>query len=111
MGEVASKIDLRQCIYCGKSIRRGVRQCPYCREAQNEAPSSVTARVRSQGYQFRTGLLLILMATVAHYFVGGYSPLTLPYEVVFPLATYLIPLLFAAGIAMTLYGVFLRLRA
>ena len=107
----AASTNLRQCIYCGKTISRGVQQCPYCRETQNEVPSSVRAHEPSRGNQFRTGLLLMLMAAVAHYFAGGYSPLTLPDQVVFPLVTYLIPLLFIAGIAMTLYGVFQRMRA
>ena len=104
--------DMRQCIYCGKSIRRSMRQCPYCREAQSEVHSPSAGRPKAgSGGQFRSGLLLILMAAVIHYFAGGYSQMTLPVQISSAVTTYLVPLLFLSGLGVTLYGVLLRVRA
>jgi hypothetical protein len=104
--------ELRQCIYCGKTIRRGLAHCPHCREAQTEVSIPSASPQRSgRGGQFRTGLLLVLMGAVIEYFAGGYSPMTLPDQVRTPMTTYLVPLLFVSGFGVSLYGVFQRLRA
>jgi hypothetical protein len=114
MGDSASdrKPGLRQCIYCGKTIGRHLMQCPHCREAQTEArvPAASTRRAGS-GSQFRSGLLLVLLAAVIEYFAGGYSPMTMPDQVRLPMTTYAVPLLFLGGLSMGLYGVFLRIRS
>lgn len=104
--------EVQQCIHCGKLIRRQARQCPYCREAQAEhrLPVAAPRKVQTQGH-FRSGLLLILMSALVHYFVGGYSPLVLPSDISSPALTYLVPVLFLSGLAMSLWGVFLRVRA
>ena len=104
--------QVRQCIYCGKQIQRNLKQCPYCREAQSEVPSPASAPRRAgSGSQFRSGLLLMLMSAVIQYFAGGYSPMALPSQITSPPVTYLVPLLFLSGLGLTLYGVFLRVRA
>lgn len=102
----------QQCIHCGKQISRGLRQCPYCREAQAEyrPAQSSTAKGQTTSH-FRSGLLLMLLSAAIHYFAGGYSPLVLPGDISSPLLTYLAPLLFVGGLAMGLWGVFLRVRA
>ena len=103
---------MRQCVYCGKHIRRDLRQCPHCREAQSEVrgPSAAPTRAVSGG-QFRSGLLLMLMSAVVQYFAGGYSSMALPPQFSSPATTFFVPLLFVSGLGLTLYGVFLRVRA
>jgi hypothetical protein len=103
---------VQQCIHCGKLIRRQLRQCPYCREAQAEQrlPAAGPRKIQTQGH-FRSGLLLMLMAAVVHYFVGGYNPMLLPSDISSPVLTYLVPVLFVSGLAMSLWGFFLRVRA
>jgi hypothetical protein len=104
--------EFRQCIHCGKLIRRGLSQCPYCREAQTEV--NVTkmhaSSVGSAG-NFRTGLLLVLLAGVIQYFSGGYSPPQLPPEFTSPALTYAVPLLAVGGAALILYAVFTKIRS
>jgi hypothetical protein len=102
---------MQQCIHCGRPILRDLQQCPYCREAQaeNRPASATVSRTRTSGY-FRSGLLLMLLAAAARYF-GGYSPLVLPGDIGSPLLTYLAPALFLSGLAMSLWGFFLRVRA
>jgi hypothetical protein len=103
---------MRQCIYCGKRIRRNLTQCPYCREAQTEGSAPAAARHRAgRGGQFRSGLLLMLLAALIQYFAGGYSPMPLPIQISSPAITYLVPLLFLGGLALSLYGVFLRVTS
>jgi len=99
-------------MYCGKHMRRNLTQCPYCREAQSEvrAPAAAPQRVVSGG-QFRSGLLLMFMSAVIHYFAGGYSTMALPVQINSAVSTYLVPLLFLSGLALTLYNVYLRVRA
>ena len=108
-------MELQQCIHCGKHIRRHAKQCPYCREAQAEVrptSSSVSGRARTQtAGHFRSGLLLMLMSAAIHYFAAGYSPLVVPPEVSSPALTYVAPALFVLGLALSLWGFFLRLRA
>ena len=104
--------DLLQCVYCGKQIRRNLRQCPYCREALLEVPSPAATRQRAgSGGQFRTGLLLMLMSGVVQYFVGGYSAMTFPVPISSAVTTFLVPFLFLSGLGLALYGMFLRVRA
>jgi len=101
--------DTRQCIYCGKLIRRDLPQCPYCRETQSQFRLAATSR-SANGGQFRSGLLLMLLSAVIHYFAGGYFTMELPVPINSAAATYLAPLLFLSGLSMALYGVFLRVR-
>jgi hypothetical protein len=104
--------EMQQCIHCGKQIRRNAKQCPYCREAQAERrPAQASGpRIQTTGH-FRSGLLLLLLSAAVHYFAGGYSPLLLPGDIGSPMLTYLAPLLFLGGVAMSLWSFFLRIRA
>jgi hypothetical protein len=112
MSGLSQDATMQQCIHCGKLIPRDLRQCPYCREAQAEQrlPAAAPRRIQTQGH-FRSGLLLMLVSALVHYFVGGYNPMMLPDEISSPVLTYLAPLLFLTGVAMSLWGFFLRLRA
>jgi hypothetical protein len=102
----------QQCIHCGRQIRCNLTQCPYCREAQAERRPLANTRPRTQtNGRFRSGLLLMLLSLAVHYFAGGYSPLVLPGDISSPLLTYLAPLLFVSGLAMSLWSLFLRVRA
>ncbi len=110
MNGSSGRNTLQQCIYCGKPIRVHLKQCPYCREAQSDRRPSRAAAPVPTGGQFRSGLLLILTAAAAHYFAGGYVAVVIPG----PLRAVLMllgPLLFLAGLAVSLRAVFLRLRA
>src|SRR5271169_6416464 len=96
------EVETQQCIHCGKQIRRGATQCPYCREAQAEQrPASMSSsQIQTSGH-FRHGLLLMLLSGVVHYFARGYSPLALPGNINSPLLIYLVPLIFVCGLAMS----------
>jgi hypothetical protein len=60
----------------------------------------------------RRGLLYMLLAAIIYYFAAGYAaPLWLPVQVLPVVVNYLLPLLFLAGIGLTLYGLFLRFRS
>jgi hypothetical protein len=111
MSEPSKVAELRQCIYCRKTIRHGVARCPYCREAQTDAPATKNSQPFEPGNSLRNGLLLILLAATAHYLAFAHRPSSLPAQVVFPVVTYLVPLLYASGLGVTLYGVFQRMRA
>jgi len=52
----------------------------------------------------------MLLATVIHYFVGGYSAMDLPIPIAPVVVVYLTPLLFLAGLGLALYGFYLRIR-
>ena len=86
-------------------------QCPYCREAVPQV--QLTRRTGSDGKaQMRRGLLYMLLAAVIYYFAAGYAaPLWLPVQVLPVVVNYLLPLLFLAGLGLTLYGFFLRIKS
>jgi Fe-S oxidoreductase len=86
-------------------------QCPYCREAVPQV--QLTRRTGPDGKaQMRRGLLYMLLAAVIYYFAAGYAaPLWLPIQVLPVVVNYLLPLLFLAGLGLTLYGLFLRFKS
>jgi len=86
-------------------------QCPYCREAVPQV--QLTRRTGPDGKaQMRRGLLYMLLAAVIYYFAAGYAaPLWLPVQVLPVVVNYLLPLLFLAGLGLTLYGLFLRFKS
>ena len=86
-------------------------QCPYCREAVPQV--QLTRRTGPDGKaQMRRGLLYMLLAAVIYYFAAGYAaPLWLPVQVLPVVVNYLLPLLFLAGLGLTVYGLFLRFRS
>src|ERR1700694_5927283 len=98
--------DTRRCVFCGKSMAVQLAQCPFCREA---VPQVQLSRRRGPDgrHQIRRGLLYMLLA-------GGYgAPLQIPLPApVLPFVTqYLTPLIFLAGLGLTLYGLFLRIKS
>jgi hypothetical protein len=105
-------MEKRSCPFCGKPISASLNRCPFCREA---VPQEQMAAVRSgsspkAGVLLRRGLLCALLAGVIYYFASGASGLKLPVEVPPFVNVYLTPLLFVAGAAMALYGLFLSLK-
>jgi hypothetical protein len=86
-------------------------QCPYCREAVPQV--QLTRRTGHGGRaQMRRGLLYMLMAAVIYYFAAGYAaPLWLPVQVLPVVVNYLLPMLFLAGLGLTVYGLFLRFKS
>jgi Fe-S oxidoreductase len=86
-------------------------QCPYCREAVPQV--QLTRRTGPDGKaQMRRGLLYMLLAAVIYYFAAGYAaPLWLPVQVLPVVVNYLLPLLFLAGLGLTVYGLFLRFKS
>lgn len=105
----------RVCPFCGKQISVQLDRCPFCRE---DVPRSLTApsaapRASSSGNareNIRRGLLWALLAGVLYYFASGSSPLKVPIPIPDFVTLYLIPLLFLAGLALALYGLFQSLR-
>lgn len=67
----------------------------------------------SDGRQMmRRGLLAVLLAGVIHYFSAGYAmPLKLPVDIMPIVANVLSPLLFLAGLGLTIYGLILRAKS
>jgi hypothetical protein len=102
---------MRGCPFCGKPIRVGAMQCPYCREAVPHV--QVASRVASGegNAKIRRGLLYILLGGIVHYFAAGYSGFTLPVTVPPVVTTYGTPLVFAFGFGLLLHGLFLHLRS
>ena len=86
-------------------------QCPYCREAVPQV--QLTRRTGPDGKaQMRRGMLYMLLAAVIYYFAAGYAaPLWLPIQVLPVVVNYLLPLLFLAGLGLTVYGLFLRFKS
>jgi len=86
-------------------------QCPYCREAVPQV--QLNRRTGPNGRaQMRRGLLYMLMAAVIYYFAAGYAaPLWLPVQVLPVVVNYLLPMLFLAGLGLTVYGLFLRFKS
>jgi hypothetical protein len=106
-------MEKRSCPFCGKPIGAALARCPFCREAipqLYQAPGSRSVPSNGQAY-VRRGLLWALLAGVIYYFAGGHSGLNLPFEVPSFVTQYLVPLMFLAGVAMALYGLFLKLRS
>jgi hypothetical protein len=104
-------IAKRQCPFCGFPVGATLTQCPKCREAIPAVSVSARRAPPEASRTIRRGLLLMLLAAVAYYFAGGYSPMSLPIEISPLVTTYLLPLFFLAGLGVTLYGVYLYLRA
>jgi len=106
-------MDKKSCPFCGKPVAVSLDRCPFCREAiptvrldPNGTSGSSDGRAN-----IRRGLLWALLAGVIYYFAGGHSPLKLPVEVPAFVNMYLTPILFLGGAAMTLYGLFQKLRS
>lgn len=100
----------RECPYCGKEVFLGAIQCPYCRETlpsvTRQAGSSRSSTPGSS--DIRKGLLAVLLSAVVGYFAGGYSSLPLPFPIKPFVITYLSPLLFLSGIALSLRGFYIQ---
>ena len=105
-------MEKRTCPFCGKPVNVTLNRCPFCREALPAVSVGASQRAEStQGRaNIRRGLLWALLAGVIHYFAGGHSGLNLPVEIPSFVTQYLTPLLFLAGVAMALYGLFQKMR-
>jgi hypothetical protein len=104
-------MQLRQCAFCGKRIDAHLNQCPFCREMVPQVRLS-RAWGTSGRTQMRRGLLYMLLAGVIYYFSAGYArPLALPVAIQPVVTDYLVPLLFLGGLALALYGLFLRFKS
>ena len=102
----------RACPFCGKPLGATLNRCPFCREAITQ--TQVTARPGGSTHgraNIRRGLLWALLAGVVYYFAGGHSGLTIPFEIPGFVNIYLTPLLFLAGVAMAIYGLFQQMKA
>ena len=106
-----SPVETRRCVYCGKHMAAHLTQCPFCREAVPQV--QLSRRMGPNGrVQMRRGLLYMLLAAVIYYFAAGYAaPLWLPLQILPVVVKYLLPLLFLAGLGLTLYGLYLRFKS
>ncbi len=104
-------VETRRCVYCGKHMAAHLTQCPFCREAVPQV--QLTRRMGPNGRaHMRRGLLYMLLAAVIYYFAAGYAaPLWLPVPILPMAVDYLLPLLFLAGLGLTLYGLYLRFKS
>ena len=112
----------RQCPFCGKMISDLHSHCPFCREAVPAVPGSQVAfSASSRGLRgsenignrkIRQGLLYMLLAAVVQYLAGGYGGyfLKVPIHILPVVTSYLTPLLFVAGLGLTIYGFFLHAK-
>jgi len=101
----------RQCAFCGKRIDAHLNQCPFCREMVPQVRLSRSGGTSGRT-QMRHGLLYMLLAGVIYYFGAGYAkPLELPVAVQPAVTNYLVPLLFLGGLALALYGLFLKIKS
>jgi|SRR5215468_9337590 len=102
--------DMRGCPFCGKPIRAGAMQCPYCREATPQVRVADRPYAAAGTAKIRRGLLYILLGGVVHYFAAGYSGYHLPVAVPPAATTYGTPLILACGLGLIVYGIVLHLR-
>ena len=106
----AQAATTRPCAYCGKPVSIRMNRCPFCREAVPEV--RLSPRIGHPGRrEIRRGLLYMLLGAVIYYFAGGYSGMSIPYSLNPMIAAYLPPALFLGGLAMCLYGVYLKFRS
>ena len=98
----------RQCPFCGKIVPEQATRCPFCREELIHV-TVAAGRHGEQGLRYmRRGLLYMLMASVVHYYLGGYSPEKFPFTVLPEVTQYLIPFLFLCGLGLLAFGVYRR---
>ena len=100
-------LETKRCPYCGTSVPVRLQQCPSCREMIPEVRVSRRSNPEA-GRNVRRGLLYMLLAGVIFYFLGGYSPLTVPVQIPDVVTRYLAPLLFLGGLSLTIYGLLKR---
>ena len=100
----------RSCPFCGKQVETTATRCPFCRE---DMPQAVALKTRhsTEGRKYmRRGFLYALMAGVIYFFAGGYSGMTMPLAIPSVVNQYFTPILFIAGLGLTLYGLVLYIR-
>ena len=98
----------RQCPFCGKLVPEQATQCPFCREELLRVPVAASPHHEQGRRYIRRGILYMVMAGVAHYYLGGYSPEKFPFTVIPEVTQYLIPFLFLCGLGLLAFGVYRR---
>ena len=98
----------RQCPYCGKLVSDFRAECPHCHETIPKIRTAAPQRSDVGRRKIRYGLLCMLLATLIHFFAGGYSAMELPFPIQPVVTVYLTPLLFFGGLGLSLYGFYLR---
>jgi hypothetical protein len=101
----------RKCPFCGKPVRGGLTQCPFCREAIPQVGPISRGNPLEGRRKIRQGLLYMLLALIVYYFASGHSRLQLPVQVPPIVAQYLTWLLFLGGAGMVVYGYYLKVRS
>jgi hypothetical protein len=104
-------MDKKSCPFCGKPVSVRLERCPFCREAIPTVQVGARGSSGDGSANIRRGLLWALLAGVIYYFAGGHSGFKLPLEVPGFVNMYLTPILFLGGAAMTLYGLFQKMRS
>lgn len=103
-------MGMRQCPFCGKFTLEQVTQCPFCRESLTSVPQVTGFDVGHEGAnkQIRRGLIYMVLAAAAHYFLAGYSPVQFPLTVIPQVTELMIPFLFLAGVGLVILGIYRR---
>jgi hypothetical protein len=115
MSTSAQSIESRPCSFCGQPVRVQLNRCPYCREEIPEvrlsAPPASVRPGKDGRREIRRGLLYMLLGAVVDYFAAGYSGMKLPDVLNSALVVYCGEFLFVAGLGLSLYGCYLRIRS
>ncbi len=103
-------MGFRQCPHCGKRVLDSLANCPHCREDMSSVPHSGFRDPMAGRAQIRRGMMYLWLGAIFYYFIGGYSGLEIPFAVPLVVMDYGLPLMFIAGSALVLYGLFLKFR-
>jgi len=104
-------MGVRECPFCGRKISDAFRDCPHCHETLPELRVVNTSSSPSgRGGPLRRGLLYMMVVAFVYYLLSVNSPLKISVPFAPILTTYLLPLVFLAGLGFAMYGIFLQVK-
>lgn len=103
-------MGVRECPFCGKKISDAFRDCPLCHETLPELRVIRTSSSSGKGGPLRRGLLYMMIVAFVYYLLSANSPLKISVPFTPILTTYLLPLVFLAGLSFAMYGIFLEVK-
>ena len=103
-------MGVRECPFCGKKISDAFRDCPLCHETLPELRALKTSSSSGRGGPLRRGLMYMMIVAFVYYLLSANSPLKIYVPFAPILTTYLLPLVFLAGLSFAMYGIFLEVK-
>lgn len=103
-------MGVRECPFCGKKISDAFRDCPQCHETLPEPRIVKSSSSSGKGGPLRRGLLYMMIVAFVYYLLSANSPLKISVPFAPILTTYLLPLVFLAGLSFAMYGIFLQVK-